>query len=174
MLQSWEKLSSPRLYRLGNWFTGLGDISTHWAPGLCSNNDTPDPLSKTNTGYLYGPAYTAHEYAGTFGCREWAYQLYDPDRPYIDVTSYMPAKVKSEYRTYIRDFIGWARFGDKKPVIGRHGNDWYCLFDCPNDEPPGHIEDIKLWAAKNGWPAPKPPTRSPTFPDPPLRQGTYP
>lgn len=163
-----------QLYFIGNWFTGLGDISTHWAPAICDYDDTPHPFSKDSPSYRYGPKYSGHEYQGTFGCREWAYQLYDPGRPYIDVTSYMPRHVESDYRTYIRDFIGWARFGDKKPVIGRHGDDWYCLFDCPNDEPPGHIPDIKLWAAKNGWPAPKPPTRSPTFPDPPLKQGTYP
>lgn len=174
MLERWEKGAQPESYWIGYWFTGIGDASTHWAPAICHDHDTRDPLSHKNPGYLYGPAYSAHEYRGTFGCREWAYQLYDPGRPYIDVTSYIPGHIKSDYRTYIRDFIGWARFGDRKPVIGRHGEDWYCLFDCPNDEPPGHIPNIKLWAAKNGWPAPKPPTRSPTFPDPPLKQGTYP
>lgn len=174
MLESPEKEAASTFYSIAHWFTGLGDISTHWAPAICDYDDTPHPFSKDSPSYRYGPKYSGHEYQGTFGCREWAYQLYDPGRPYIDVTSYMPRHVESDYRTYIRDFIGWARFGDKKPVIGRHGDDWYCLFDCPNDEPPGHIPDIKLWAAKNGWPAPKPPTRSPTFPDPPLKQGTYP
>lgn len=174
VLESWERESEINFYEAGDWFTGLGDISTHWAPAICDYNTTPNPFSRDSLSYLYGPKYSGHAHQGTFGCREWAYQLYDPGRPYIDVTSYMPRHVESDYRTYIRDFIGWARFGDKKPVIGRHGDDWYCLFDCPNDEPPGHIPDIKLWAAKNGWPAPKPPTRSPTFPDPPLKQGTYP
>lgn len=162
-------------YNLGEWFLGLGDISTDWAPGLCGTKNMPSPFSQTDEYYLYGPKFKLDEFSTTFGCREWAYQLYDPDRPYIDVTSYIPkSKDKDGPGTYIREFIGWARFGDKKPVIGKHENHWYCLHDCPAGDKPGPIADINAWAARNGWSAPKRPTRVPTFPDPPSRTGTYP
>jgi hypothetical protein len=167
--------SSSRQYRLGEWFLGLGDISTDWAPGLCGIHEMPSPFSKTDTRYLYGPKFEIDKYSTTFGCREWAYQLYDPDRPYIDVTSYIPkSKDKEGPGAYIREFIGWARFDDKKPVIGKHEKQWYCLHDCPGGEKPGPIADIRAWAAANGWSAPKPPTKAPTFPDPPATSGTYP
>lgn len=162
------------LYDLGHWFTGLGDISTHWAPGLCGLKDHPSPFSKTDTLYLYGPKFEISEFGPTFGCREWAYQLYDDERPYIDVTSYVRVGKTYPKHTYINDFIGWARFGDKKPVIGQHEGYWYCLHDCPGGDKPGAIADIKAWAAKQGWRAPRPPTKAPTFPDPPARQGNYP
>lgn len=162
-------------YDLGHWFLGLGDVSTDWAPGLCITKNIPTPFAQTDEYYLYGPKFKLDEFSTTFGCREWAYQLYDPDRPYIDVTSYIPkSKDKEGAGTYIREFIGWARFDDKKPVIGKDENDWYCLHDCPNGDMPGRIADIKAWSAKNGWPAPKRPTRVPTFPDPPAVAGTYP
>ena len=161
-------------YDLGHWFTGLGDVSTHWAPGVCSLKESPSPFSKTDTLYLYGPKFEIDEYSSTFGCREWAYQLYDDERPYIDVTSYIrQGKTYPKY-TAIRDVIGWARFGDKKPVIGQHDGRWYCLHDCPGGVPPGFIEDIKGWSAKQGWRVPRPPTKAPTFPDPPASQGRYP
>jgi hypothetical protein len=164
-----------RQYDLGLWFLGLGDISTDWAPGLCDIKAYPGPFSKTDTRYLYGPKFEIDEYSTTFGCREWAYQLYDPDRPYIDVTSYIPkTKDKDGPGTYIREFIGWARFGDKKPVIGKHERQWYCLHDCPDGAKPNPIADIKAWAAGNAWPVPRPPTKAPTFPDPPAQSGTYP
>jgi len=162
-------------YNLGEWFLGLGDISTDWAPGLCGTKNMPSPFSKTDEYYLYGPKFKLDEFSITFGCREWAYQLYDPDRSYIDVTSYIPkSKDKDGPGTYIRKFIGWARFDDKKPVIGKHETHWYCLHDCPGGDKPGPIANIDAWAAKNGWPAPKRPTRMPTFPDPPAATGTYP
>jgi hypothetical protein len=123
---------------------------------------------------LYGKLFKPDEFSTTFGCREWAYQLYDDARPYIDVTSYVPKGKTFEHGTYIREFIGWGRFGDKKPIIGKHRAVWYCLYDCPNGEQPGPIADIKAWAQKNGWPVPKPPTKVPTFPDPPAKAGTYP
>ncbi|MBX9901413.1 MAG: hypothetical protein K2Y28_11585, partial [Burkholderiaceae bacterium] len=66
---------------------------------------------------------------------------------------------------YIRKFLGWARFGDKKPVIGKHIKTWVCLLDCPNGDKPGIIPDIKKWAKKNGWTIPKPPEKQPQFPD---------
>ncbi len=109
------------------------------------------------------------------GCREWAYQIKEPGRPYIDVTSYIPKRF-DDYGpgTYIHETIGWARFEDHKPIIGKHEYLWYCLHDCPGDDLPGVIPDIKAWAAKNGWKAPQPPTRVPVFPDPPAKSGYYP
>lgn len=161
-------------YHLGYWFTGLGDVSTHWAPGVCALKEKPSPFSKTDTLYLYGPKFEIDEYSSTFGCREWAYQLYDDERPYIDVTSYVREGKTYPKHTGIKEVIGWARFGDKKPVIGQHKGLWYCLHDCPDNEPPGPISDIKSWAHKQGWKVPRPPTKAPTFPDPPARMGTYP
>jgi hypothetical protein len=164
---------TPR-YLIGFWFTGLGDVSTHWAPAICASNQTPDAAQVRSDGYLYGRLFKPHAQSTTFGCREWAHQLYDPERPYIDVTSYVP---KDEYfpdGSYVREFIGWARFGDKKPVIGKHGKTWLCFHDCPGGDKPGAIRDIKAWAAKNGWDVPKPPTKAPTFPDPPATPGRYP
>nr|WP_315202726.1 hypothetical protein [uncultured Albidiferax sp.] len=163
-----------RQYDLGNWFTGIGDASTDWAPGICGLKDTPSPFSKTDNLYLYGPKFEIDEFSPTFGCREWAAQLYDDARPYIDITSYVrEGKTYPKY-TYIRNFIGWARFGDKKPVIGKQEEDWYCLHDCPDDGKPGLIPDIKAWAVKNGWNPPRPPTKMPVFPDPPASNGRYP
>jgi hypothetical protein len=164
---------SPQ-YLIAFWFTGLGDVSTHWAPAICASNQTPDAAQVRSDGYLYGRLFKPNAQSTTFGCREWAYQLYDPGRPYIDVTSYVP---KDEYfpeGSYVREFIGWARFGDKKPVIGKHGKTWLCFHDCPGGDKPGAIPDIKAWAARNGWNAPKPPTKAPTFPDPPATSGKYP
>ena len=161
-------------YHLGFWFTGVGDASTHWAPGICALKEQPSPFSQTDTDYLYGPKFEINEFGPTFGCREWAYQLYDDERPYIDVTSYVRVGKIYPRHTYINDVIGWARFGDKKPVIGQHEGRWYCLHDCAGGQQPGAVPDIKAWATKNGWPAPKPPTKAPTFPDPPAKGGTYP
>lgn len=165
---------NARLYKLGKWFTGLGDVSIHWAPGLCSVGQQPDAAQVRSDTYLYGRLFKATEFSTTFGCREWAYQLYDDERPYIDVTSYVPKGKTFEHGSYIREFIGWARFGDKKPVIGKHEDAWYCLYDCPGGERPGKIADIQAWAVRNGWAAPRPPTKAPAFPDPPAKPGTYP
>lgn len=165
---------SDRNYRLGELFMGLGDISTHWAPGLCTVSEQPSPFSKTDTLYLYGPKFEISEFRPTFGCREWAYQLYDDERPYIDVTSYVRVGKVYPKHTYINDVIGFARFGDKKPVIGQHVGQWYCLHDCPGADLPGPIADIKAWAALQGWKIPRPPTKAPTFPDPPATAGAYP
>ena len=163
-------------FELGEWFLGFGDASTHWAPALCNSGDMPSPFSKTDTGYLYGPAFLIGPARRTFGCREWAYQMGDPERPYIDVTSYIPKKLDPDGSgAYIRDSVGWARFSDPtKPIIGKHDNDWYCLHECPDGGEPGLIPDINDWARKQGWPVPKRPTRVPVFPDPPAKTGVYP
>jgi hypothetical protein len=173
VLSMGDEPESPR-YLIGFWFTGMGDVSTHWAPAICVANQIPDAAQVRSDGYLYGSLFKPNAQSTTFGCREWAYQLRDPQRPYIDVTSYVPKDADFPHGTYIREFIGWARFGDKKPVIGKHGRTWLCLHDCPMGGQPGAIRDIKDWATKNGWPVPKPPTRSPTFPDPPAKAGHYP
>jgi hypothetical protein len=172
-LSSGDLPSAPKSL-LAKWFTGLGDVSTHWAPAFCQPGQYPRPAGITTDNYLYGPKIKLDKYSSKgFGCREWAYQLYDDERPFIDVTSYLPENGSRVAHTYILDVSGWARFGDTKPVIGKQGDYWYCLHDCPNGERPGMI-DIKAWTARNGWPLPKPPTRVPTFPDPPAKQGTYP
>lgn len=162
-------------YPFANWFLGLGDISTHWAPGVCSTDATPSPFDSKRTSYLYGPKFDVTPASPTVGCREWAYQLYAPDRPYIDITSYVPKRLDPNGPgAYIEEIIGWARFGDHKPVIGLHRKTWYCLHDCPSGSEPGIIPDITAWARRNGWRPPKPPTRVPVFPDPPARSGIYP
>jgi hypothetical protein len=165
---------NDRYFGLAYWFTGIGDSSTHWAPAFCTLDQRPDAAMVKSDGYLYGKSFTPNGYAPLFGCREWAYQLYDNDRPYIDVTSYEPTGKGKPPIGYIREFIGWARFGDSKPIIGQHEGDWYCLHDCPGGDKPGLILDIKTWAKRFHWSVPVPPTRVPTFPDPPAKAGTYP
>ena len=170
------KQSLPARILLGWWFMGLGDVSTHWAPGLCTVKQMRSPFWRTDTGYLYGPAYEHGSPYPTVGCREWAYQLGDPNRPYIDITSYMPKGSDPDGPgTYVRETMGWGYFDrPRKPVIGKHEQDWYCFHDCPDGEKPGLIADIRAWAAKRGWPVPKRPTRVPVFPDPPAKPGRYP
>ena len=164
----------PR-FDLGEWFMGVGDVSTHWAPGLCDVHTMPNPFAKTDTGYLYGPAFMPSLGSPTFGCREWAYQLGDPNRPYIDITSYLPKKADPDGSgAHVYQTMGWSRFGDaRKPVIGKNEEDWYCFHDCPGGDKPGLIPDIKAWARRFGWVEPKRPTKTPTFPDPPAVAGTY-
>lgn len=166
--------SDDRFYYMADWFTGIGDASTHWAPAFCSLDHRPDAAMVKSDTYLYGKFFKPNGYAPLFGCREWAYQLYDSERPYIDVTSYEPTSKGKPPKGYIREFMGWARFGDNKPVIGQDEGDWYCLHDCPGGDKPGLIPDIKSWAKRFDWRVPVPPTKVPTFPDPPATSGTYP
>jgi hypothetical protein len=165
---------NAKTYDLAHWFTGIGDASTHWAPAFCSGHQMPDAAMVKSPMYLYGRLFKADEFSTTFGCREWASQLYDPARRYIDVTSYVPSESSSANLSFVRPFIGWARFGDRKPIIGKHESAWYCFRDCPDGAQPGMIENIAKWATANGWKAPKPPTKTPTFPDPPAVSGRYP
>lgn len=142
-----------------------------YSPSICTNLDL-----ETDTRYpgRYLKGYKADSdegrsgHKGYFGCREWAAQLYDRDRPYIDVTSYewgpdfdKPEK-KGKYPVgavaYIKPFIGFSRFQDApKPVIGKDRQQWYCLTDCPEGTTPGKIDDIASWAKTRGWPVPKRP-----------------
>ena len=163
-------------FNLGEWFMGLGEVSIHWAPGLCTSSAMPSPTRETDSSYLYGPAFRASLGRPTVGCREWAYQLGSPTRPYVDITSYFNKKQDHDGAgAYIYPIMGLARWNDeRKPIIGTHEHVWYCFHDCPEGDKPGLIPDIAAWARKNGWPMPKPPTRIPVFPDPPVSAGTYP
>lgn len=152
----------------GEFFMGAPEAADpRYSPSICStlHGDTVPP--GTTGRYAYRVKDTDSP-EGFFGCREWAAQLYDRDRPYIDVTSYemvedydkKPNK-KGKYplkpATYIKPFIGFSRFSDPhKPVIGKYGEQWYCITDCPSGEAPGEIADIQAWAARFGW---KPPQR---------------
>lgn len=153
---------------LGHFWMGFSDGSEFISPALCRNEDLP-------RGYIgapsllsllrYSPGYDI-EFEGAVGCREWAYQLLNPARPYIDVTTYVDDK------TLIQSVIGWSLFNVKpKPVIGQHYGQWVCLHECPNNEAPGLITDIKQWAAKNGWPVPERPAKQPQFPDADFQRG---
>lgn len=149
-------------FKLGNWYTGRTGDDLAFTPAICSASDME---------WRYKKSYAIDRFSfeGNFGCREWAYYLQHDDIPYIDVTSY--GKDKS---TYIRPVLGWGRFDTpSKPVIGKHGAAWVCLHECPNGEAPGIIPNIAIWAAKNGWPAPKPPKKQPMFPDRPLKRGEF-
>ncbi|QDL54674.1 hypothetical protein [Rhodoferax aquaticus] len=75
-------------------------------------------------------------------------------QPYIDVTSYHDKVGK---KGTIGHFIGWAGFDDPvRPVIGKFGDRWVCLHECPDGAAPGPIEDIAQWTTRRGWPLPKP------------------
>lgn len=145
---------------IGNWLTVRTSEPAHFTPTLCEAQEMPTEENKNFRDYRYRAKIgTEQDNEGTFGCREWAFQLYNVRRPYIDVTSYL--KIPR-----INRFIGWAREGDKKPVIGLNFPNWICLYDCPNGDQPGVIPDILVWAKKNGWEPPQPPAKMPMFPDP--------
>ncbi|MCE1239527.1 MAG: hypothetical protein LWW83_06380 [Azonexaceae bacterium] len=147
-------------FRIGKWYTGRSDTEIEYVPAICT-------LADLDERYKKGFSAKSYSVDGNFGCREWGYYLQNPQIPYIDVTSY-----GSDKSTYIRPVIGWGRFDTPpKPVIGKHGSAWVCLHECPNSEAPGIIPDIKLWAARNGWPVPKPPKKQPMFPDRQYKRG---
>lgn len=134
---------------LADWSQGIpGQIE--FSPGVCEGPD----------GRRYGDRWNTDDEAGGFGCREWTAQLYAADRPYFDVTSY------SGQRAFIGQFVGWSRFEDPpKPVIGRQGDTWLCLYDCPPGEKPGVIKNIKAWISKHHFPMPERPPKQPLYPD---------
>lgn len=156
-------------FKLAEWSTGPNHTKPPWSPALCEERDIPSSSSQTDPDYRYGPAFDFDEAAAVFGCREWAYQLYEPSRPYIDVTSYLPQQPDEDESTeYVGRTIGWSRFGDaRKPVIGWHEYAWFCFYDCPAGEMPGRIDDIEAWADRFGWLAPQRASSSPVFPDMP-------
>jgi hypothetical protein len=76
---------------------------------------------------------------GLFYCNDWSRQLANPDRPWIDVTSY------EKHGPRVRKFQGYGLFGVTKPVVGKHYKTWICFADCP-DGKTGPISDIKAWS----------------------------
>jgi hypothetical protein len=134
---------------LAEWSQGIpGEIT--FSPAVCEGAD----------GRRYSASWDKDDYAGGFGCREWTAQLYDSDRPYIDVTSY------ASDGPFIGQFVGWSRFEDpSKPVIGLQGHTWLCLYDCPAGEKPGVIADMTAWTARHHFPMPERPPRQPLYPD---------
>lgn len=186
----------PRLNRLGSivltpsddnpsyvvdfGFFFLGSAAAadeRYSPAICSVllGDTP-PFGESGR---YWKGFTPDPAEGYFGCREWAAQLYDRSRPYIDVTSYEMApddavEVAAGQTpplvavSYIRRFVGFSRFDSPlKPVIGNHEGQWYCITDCPQGERPGPIADIKAWAERSGWAVPMKPQNVREFMDRP-------
>jgi hypothetical protein len=120
----------------------------------------PAPANKKDSAYRYAAQTDPEQNTrGTFGCREWGFQLYDAKRPYIDVSSYLRTP-------WIHSFVGWSRTAHKKSIIGLRRDAWLCLYDCPHGEAPGAIADITVWAKKNGWEPPQRPQKVPMFPDP--------
>lgn len=160
--------SEDVLFQLGKWQMANSYYESPFSPGICGSFDRR--ISYGTWRYQKNFAADRYDSDGNFGCREWGYYLYDPEIPYIDVTSY--GKDKLGTYSYIRPTQGWRRFtDDPKPVIGKHGKVWVCLHDCPNGEVPGIIPNIRLWAARNGWPEPKRPKKLPMFPEPDYKPG---
>lgn len=147
----------------GYFFMGAyGASDTSYSPAIC-NYSFADSVPIDGRG-RYNASFTPGG-KGYFGCREWAAQLYDKNRPYIDVSSYEMIEDDDAPRkkgkpvmkpiTYIRPFVGFSRFDSPhKPVIGNHKGTWYCITDCPSGDQVGVIPDIKTWAAKQGWSVP--------------------
>lgn len=165
----------------GFFFMGAqGASDPRYSPAICS-------LSFGDSTPVDGQGRYASKFdpwrQGYFGCREWTAQLYDKDRPYIDVTSYemipnddVPVKKGKKPLlipvTYIRPFVGFSRFSDApKPVIGNHKGQWYCITDCPAGDVPGPIADMNAWVARSGWTIPKKPQNVREFMDAPAKPG---
>lgn len=169
------------LVDFGKLFMGAyGASDERYSPSICSyvHGDGSD-------GRYERKFTTDTSTRGYFGCREWAAQLYDKDRPYIDVTSYemvvdpdaKPVKGKQPRvpATFIRPFVGFSRFSDPpKPVIGKHLQQWFCITDCPHGDAPGPIADIKAWAQRSGWPEPRRPKNVREFMDRSPSSDTHP
>lgn len=131
-----------------------------WSHGIPGNlSFGPSPCTFLDR-LRYQERWKSGSPLGDVGCREWTAQLFDEERPYIDVTTY------TRRGNFIGQFIGWARLKDApKPVIGMHGKTWLCLHECPGDEQPGIIADIKVWTSKHGYPIPRRPKQQPEYPD---------
>lgn len=145
------KNSQPEMkpYKLLYWSQGIpGNLS--FGPAPCSFLDS----------LRYEDGWKSGEYPGDFGCREWTAQLFEDERPYVDVTTY------TERGNFIGEFVGWSRFKDApKPVIGMNGQTWLCLHECPGGEKPGVISDIRTWTSKHGYPMPVRPRYQPEYPN---------
>jgi hypothetical protein len=132
----------------------------HWSQGIPGNlSFGPGPCTLLDK-RRYEDDWKSGGYPGDFGCREWTAQLFDDERPYIDVTTY----TKSD--NFIGEFVGWSRFKDApKPIIGMNGKTWLCLHECPAGERPGIIKDIKAWTSKHRYPMPARPAYQPEYPN---------
>ncbi len=172
-----DKRDAQARLKLAEWFTPTHGGALPWAPALCGEGELPSSPAGSTRDYLYSPDLDVERAPSLFGCREWGHQLYDPTRPYVDVTSYLPlpACPEGEVETvedeapqqYVGPTIGWIGLTDiRKPVIGWYEYAWFCLFNCPEPEVPGLIADIGAWAERRGWTAPERPQRGPMFPDP--------
>jgi len=136
-------------YRLAEWSQGIPGNDT-FGPAVCAWDDSD----------RYLDTWRSENSAGGFGCREWTAQLYQWDRPYIDVTSYSTAG------PFSGDFVGWSRLSDApKPVIGLQGKTWLCLHECPDGEKPGIIKNMRSWTRKYGFPMPERPPKQPLYPN---------
>lgn len=156
-----------------------GASDARYSPAICSGIHR-DSTPAHSIG-RYKPKDDPTGLYGFFGCREWAAQLYDDRRPYIDVTSYemvddydrlaVKGKLRKKPETFIRPFVGFSRFDSPvKPVIGNHKGTWYCITDCPGGDSPGPIADMKAWAKRGGWPVPAKPRNVREFMDTPVRR----
>ena len=217
MLVEGDATPGNPFYLLGQWYVHLpGARGDDITPAFCNGDDDGRYSVESSDRYFHPNMKFAVKDIindrGTFGCREWAYQMkrpasvagwggqvpdaqghcrggfepglykgklvcpgldeasaYKPNaqgfvQPYIDVTTYHDKQGK---KTHIGRFIGWMGFGDApRPVIGKHGDYWLCLHECPDGEKPGLIADIANWTGKRGWPLPRP---TPYFPDAELK-----
>jgi hypothetical protein len=167
----------------GFFFMGAPSASdSRYLPSICSKSHGDGRPEDTASRYAGSVGAKADGY---FGCREWAAQLYNPNRPYIDVTSYemeqdYDAPVKKGKKrpmipvNRIHPFVGFSRFDSPpKPVIGNNRGQWYCIADCPSGNLPGPISDIKIWLKRNGWAAPRRPKDVREFRDRPVKAGEF-
>jgi hypothetical protein len=140
---------SAKPYAFVDWDQGIpGDVS--FSPALCTTLDS----------HRYDSHWRQNDYRGNVGCREWTAQLYRPEEPYIDVTTY------SKRGNFIGELVGWARFEDRpRPVIGMQGKQWLCLHECPAGEKPSVISDIRAWTRQHNFPMPERPKRQPVYPN---------
>lgn len=213
MMVEGEATEGSRIYWLGEWYVHLpGSRGDDITPALCNYDDDGRYSVNSSDRYFHpNMKFNVKDIIndrGTFGCREWAYQMkrpisvadlggqvpdangqcqggfepglykgklvcpgldessaYKPNakgfvQPYIDVTTYHD---KAGKKTHIGRFIGWMGFDDApRPVIGKHGDYWLCLHECPDGEKPGVIADMADWTGRREWPMPKP---TPYFPD---------
>ena len=144
-----KNAAEEKPYKLLYWSQGIpGEMSI--GPSPCTMLDI----------LRYDDRWKRGGYPGDFGCREWTAQLFNDQRPYIDVTTY------TKRGNFIGEFVGWSRFKDAiKPVIGLNGKTWLCLYECPIGEQPGVIGDIKAWTRKHDYPVPTPPPYQPEYPN---------